>query len=92
MMYSDLECPMRTTLNIDDEVLAAARELARQQNLPTGVVVSRLLRDALVGGTACGPREPDAGASRLAGFRPFPARDVPIDNERINRLRDDEGI
>lgn len=27
---------MRTTLNIDDEILRAAREIARQTNLPTG--------------------------------------------------------
>lgn len=83
---------MRTTLNIDDEVLAAARELARQQNLPTGVVVSRLLRDALVGGSGRGQHGEGAGSRRLAGFRPFPARDIPVDNERINRLRDEEGV
>lgn len=82
---------MRTTLNIDDEILAAARELARQQKLPTGVVVSRLLRQALIGGTGRG--EADETASRkVAGFRPFPARGQPVDNDRINRLRDEEGI
>lgn len=83
---------MRTTLNIDDELIAAARDLAREQNLPLGVVVSRLLRDALVGGTASSRRESDAGAPSVGGFRAFPARGAPIDNERINRLRDEEGV
>ena len=83
---------MRTTLNIDDEVLAAARELARQQNLPTGVVVSRLLRSALVGESGAGDPRHARGKRSIAGFRPFPARDRPVDNEQINRLRDEEGV
>jgi len=38
---------MRTTLDIDDDVLAAAKELARRENSSAGRIVSRLLRDAL---------------------------------------------
>lgn len=82
---------MRTTLNIDDELLAAAREIARQQNLPTGVVVSRLLRSALVGGSGDGSRDTETESRKVAGFRPFPARGQPVENEQINRLRDEEG-
>ena len=40
---------MRTTLDIDEDVLAAAKELARRQRLSTGRVVSRLLRQGLTG-------------------------------------------
>ena len=40
---------MRTTLDIGDDVLAAAKELARRQGTSAGQVVSRLLRLALSG-------------------------------------------
>jgi hypothetical protein len=35
---------MRTTLDIDDDLLAAAKELARRERSTAGQVVSRLLR------------------------------------------------
>ena len=39
---------MRTTLQLDDDVLAAARVLARQQRTSLGAVISELARQALV--------------------------------------------
>ena len=38
---------MRTTLNLDDDLLRAAKSLARQRGESLGAVVSGLLRDAL---------------------------------------------
>jgi hypothetical protein len=38
---------MRTTLDIADDVLAAAKELARQQGKSAGEVISTLARRAL---------------------------------------------
>lgn len=38
---------MRTTLNLDDDLLRAARSLARQRGESIGAVVSGLLREAL---------------------------------------------
>ena len=38
---------MRTTLNLDDDLLRAARSLARQRGESIGAVVSGLLRAAL---------------------------------------------
>jgi len=38
---------MRTTLDIDDDVLAAAKELASGQNSTAGKVISDLVRKAL---------------------------------------------
>jgi hypothetical protein len=38
---------MRTTLDIDDDVLAAAKELAFRQNTTTGRAISDLARRAL---------------------------------------------
>ena len=40
---------MRTTVNIDDDVLLAAKELARQRGVATGQVLSDLARRALSG-------------------------------------------
>ena len=81
---------MRTTLNIDDEVLRAAREIARQRNQPTGTVVSGLLRQALTGQTPA-IRDDHEAPYDVAGFRPFTGRDTPVDNGLIDRLRDEEG-
>ena len=41
---------MRTTLEIDDDLLQAAKDLARQQKITAGQVVSSLLRQALTQG------------------------------------------
>lgn len=38
---------MRTTLNIDDDVLRAAKEIARLRGNTTGAIVSELARESL---------------------------------------------
>lgn len=43
---------MRTTLDIDADVLSAAKELARQRDISVGKVVSDLLRQTLTGNTS----------------------------------------
>lgn len=84
---------MRTTLDIDDDLLAAAKELGRQQGRSAGAVVSALLRQALTHGA--GPQAA-AGRSRaprsVAGFRPFPSRGKPVGNDTVDALRDQEGV
>jgi len=83
---------MRTTLDIEDDVLAAARELARRQGTTAGQMVSRLLRAALSGAASAGqaPAEVPPG---VAGFRPFQARaGVVVTNEQIDQLRDEAGL
>ena len=85
--------PMRTTLDIDDDLLAAAKELARRERSTAGQVVSRLLRHSLTGsGTA-----PAVAARKrrtpVAGFQPFPARPgVVATNQQVDALRDAEGL
>ena len=85
---------MRTTLDIDNDVLAAAKELARQQNLSAGQVVSQLLRGALTGQAKNSTASQDAGlgARSVAGFRPFPAGKAVVTNDAVNRLRETEGV
>lgn len=56
---------MRTTLTLDDDVLASARALARQRGVPIGAVVSDLARRGLA------PVQP---AATRNGIRLFPVR------------------
>lgn len=83
---------MRTTLEIDDDVLAAAKELSRQQGRTAGEVVSALLRQALTGGAAAAGGRRTRSAAPVAGFRPFAPRGRPVTNDAVNALRDVEGI
>ena len=83
---------MRTTLDIDDDILALAKELARRERSSAGKVVSRLLRRSLTSSEPVGGKPPSRGRS-VAGFVPFPARPgLVITNEEINALRDIEGV
>ena len=79
---------MRTTIDIEDDVLAAAKELARQQNVSAGQVVSKLLRNALAGGGG----QVQLETRRVGGFRPFSARGRIVTNDIVDQLRDQKGI
>lgn len=80
---------MRTTLDIDQEILDAIKEIARRTGSSAGVVASDLLRRALTQTVARhGVREPES----FYGFRPLPARGRIVTNTLIDKLRDDEGI
>jgi hypothetical protein len=81
---------MRTTLDIELDVLSAAKEIARQKQVGVGKVVSELLRQALTGNT--GPAVKTQPSTSITGFDPFPSRGVIVTNDLINRLRDAEGI
>ena len=81
---------MRTTLNIDDDVLIAVKEVAARESKPAGRVVSELLRRSLARG---GRGTSDIGAETEPefGFRPFPKRGGVVTNELIDRLREETG-
>ena len=85
---------MRTTLDIDEDVLLAAKELAKRQNLSAGRVVSQLLRRVLTGQVENSAASQDAGMGpqSVAGFRPFPAGKAIVTNDAVNRLREAEGV
>lgn len=79
---------MRTTLDIDDDVLAAAKELARRQRQTMGAVVSELARRGLT--MATGVEEAGQTYGEFHGFRPFGRRTgVVVTNALIDKLRDD---
>jgi hypothetical protein len=77
---------VRTTLDIDDDVLRAAKDLARRQRTTAGRVISELARQALAAAPAGSAREPKP----LRGFRPFPKRGGIVTNELIDRLREED--
>ena len=81
---------MRTTLDIDADVLQAAKERARQEKTTTGAVISELARRALNelpdSPDETKPRAPKA----VFGLRPFPKRGGIVTNELIDTLRDDD--
>jgi hypothetical protein len=85
---------MRTTLDIDDDLLAVAKELARREGATAGQVVSRLLRRSLTGGDLEQPVTSARARRRtVAGFQPFPAKPgVLTTNEQVDALRDAEGV
>ena len=79
---------MRTTLDIDDDVMEAAKELARRERVSAGKVVSRLLRESLTRGSGGDSGERPS----VAGFRPFPATGRVVTDGQVNSLRDNEGV
>lgn len=83
---------MRTTLDIDDDLLIAAKELSRQQGVSAGQVVSELLRRALAGGGSASATAGGQVPASTHGFRPFASRGTPVTNAAIDTLRDAEGV
>lgn len=77
---------MRTTLNIADDVLHAAKERARREGRSAGDVLSDLAREALNG-----RHRETAPSASFHGFEPFPHRGAAISNALIDALRDDDG-
>lgn len=75
---------MRTTLDIADDVLAAARERARRNGTSIGAALSELAREALTTSPAT------QATPTTRGFRPFPKRGGVVTNELIDGLREDE--
>lgn len=75
---------MRTTLNLDDDVLLAAKDRARREHRSIGEVISELARQALTRPT------PDPSGEQSHGFRPLPARGRVVSNAMIDDLREDE--
>ncbi|HMQ54574.1 MAG TPA: CopG family transcriptional regulator [Anaerolineae bacterium] len=73
---------MRTTIDLDEDILLATKELARQRGIPMSKIISELLRQALTrpvttetrSGIPLFPRQPNAGVVTL---------------EIVNQLRDE---
>ena len=77
---------MRTTLNLDDDVLLAVRERARRQRRTAGAVLSDLARTAMTAPESAAP----ATGRPWHGFAPLPHRGGTVSNALIDQLRDEE--
>jgi hypothetical protein len=78
---------MRTTLDIEEDVLQAAKERARRERKTLGAVVSELARRGLTAQPRpSAVQEPEA----VYGLRPIAPRGGLVTNELVNRLRDDD--
>lgn len=78
---------MRTTLDIDDDVLVAAKELARRECKTAGKFMSDLMREALRN-RASGSTN-DGSGREFYGFRPIPAGGAVVTNELVDKLREE---
>lgn len=96
---------MRTTLNIDEDVLFAAKDLARRDKKTLGQVISEWGRIALQNPASSEKATHVKAKSKPVlsdedqrfyelGFRTFPNREgvTGVTNELVNRIREEEGI
>ena len=78
---------MRTTLDIADDVLQAAKERAQRERKTVGEMISDLARRALTSAPeAHAVNEPEA----IHGLRPFAPRGGIVTNELIDKLREED--
>jgi hypothetical protein len=79
---------MRTTLNIEDDVLQAAKELAQREGGTAGQILSKLARRGLTA--------PSATAKKTYltrnGVPVLPSRGEAVTLEHIRQLMDQEGV
>lgn len=76
---------MRTTLDIDDDVLEAAKDLAKAKDSTAGKVISELARQALT-------RSADAALIERNGFLVLPSRGRVVTSAHVRRLEDEANM
>lgn len=72
---------MRTTLEIDDDVLLAAKELALREGKTAGKILSELARRGIHA-----PRQPAKAAKPRNGFEVLPAEGRVVTTELVERI------
>jgi hypothetical protein len=77
---------MRTTLDVDDDVLQAARERADREGSTIGKVLSELARRGLTS------RSGVAGGAMRHGVPVLPSRGTVITLEHVQTIKDREGV
>jgi hypothetical protein len=75
---------MRTTLDIDPDVLAAVREMSSRSRRTAGKILSELAREGLVS-IRSGSAEPQL----VNGFEVLPAGGRVVTSERVRQLMDE---
>ena len=81
---------MRTTINLAEDALIAARNIAQRERLPLGDVVSELIRRGSTAGTRGFKQAPQAA---LRGrFALLALRDEVVTPQHVRDLMEREGI
>lgn len=82
---------MRTTLDIDVDVLETAKEIARKEKTTAGAVISRLARRGFYGEEGLVSESSEAYQSQN-GVPILPATGSLVSEGTIRKIRDAEGI
>lgn len=82
---------MRTTLDIDDDVLALAKELATKERSSAGSVLSALARDGFHAKNASNSKS-SAQKRKRNGVSMLPRRHEPVTLAHVRKLMDEENI
>lgn len=80
---------MRTTINLAEDALIAARNVAQRENMSLGDAVSALIRRGAAEGIAL--RQQPRAALR-GRFALLPARDEVLTPQRVRELMEREGV
>jgi hypothetical protein len=79
---------MRTTLDIEDDVLQAVKELARQEGSTAGQIISKLARRSLTASSIV-----ETGKLVIRNGVPvYPARGEVVTLQHVRELMDQDGI
>ena len=84
---------MRTTLNIDEDVLLAAKELAVREKTTAGRILSDYFRRALHGGASAEGGVPSRAVPPVKNGIPLlPSRGEIVTLEKVRRIMEEEGV
>ena len=83
---------MRTTLNIDDDVLSAAKELAAKERKTAGKILSEFFRRALHAPAAARSKASATKYLMKNGIPVLPSRGEVVTVEKVRRIMEEEGI
>ncbi|MEJ6602064.1 MAG: hypothetical protein ACKVI3_14740 [Verrucomicrobiia bacterium] len=78
---------MRTTLDIDDDVLNLAKEIAAKERRSTGSVLSTLARDGFHA-----EKHPASPGRKRNGVPMLPRRQESVTLDHVRKIMDEEGI
>jgi hypothetical protein len=77
---------MRTTLDLSEDVLSAAKEIGRRDGKSVGQVLSELAR---IGLRSSADPVASGVVEEFLGFRPLPTRGVVVTSELVHRLSEE---
>ena len=80
---------MRTTLDIEADVLQAAKEIAAAERSTAGAVLSKLARAGMNRSLSL---DPSSAPRHRNGVEMLPLRDEPVSLHHVQAIMDEEGI